>query len=41
MAAVTKNIFFFNPNLHNQYISAEKKYFTEKPGIYVKLLLAM
>jgi hypothetical protein len=29
------------PNLHYRYKSAERKNFTEKPGIYVKLLLAM
>jgi membrane-associated HD superfamily phosphohydrolase len=34
MAAVTKNRNFFNCPLL-------KKIFTEKPGIYVKLLLAM
>ena len=35
-------IFYQNmPNLHNQYKSAEIKISTEKPGIYVKLLLAM
>jgi hypothetical protein len=28
------------PNLHNRYKSAEKK-ITEKPGIYVKLLISM
>jgi hypothetical protein len=28
------------PNLHNWYKSAER-IFTEKPGIYIKLLLAM
>jgi hypothetical protein len=28
------------PNLHNRYISAERK-MSQKPGIYVKLLLAM
>jgi hypothetical protein len=35
------NVIFYQnrPNLHNWYISA--KNFTEKPGIYVKLLLAM
>ena len=35
------NVIFYQnmPNLHNQYIS--KKNFTEKSGIYVKLLLAM
>jgi hypothetical protein len=37
------NVIFYQnmPNLHNRYISAERKNFTEKPGIYVKLLLAM
>jgi hypothetical protein len=35
-------IFYQNmPNLHNRYISAERKNVTEKSGIYVKLLLAM
>ena len=29
------------PNLHNRYISAEKNISQKKPGIYVKLLLAM
>jgi hypothetical protein len=37
------NVIFYQnmPNLHNRYISAERKIITEKPGIYVKLLLAM
>ena len=38
------NVIFYQnmPNLHNRYKSAEgKKNFTEKPGIYVKLLIAM
>jgi hypothetical protein len=37
------NVIFYQnmPNLHNRYISAESKNFTEKPGINVKLLLAM
>ena len=39
------NVIFYQnmPNLHNRYIkkSAERKNFTEKPGLYVKLLLAM
>ena len=37
------NVIFYQnmPNLHNQYKSAERKISTEKPGIYVKLLLAM
>jgi hypothetical protein len=37
------NVNFYQnmPNLHNRYISAEKKIFTDKSGIYVKLLLAM
>jgi hypothetical protein len=35
-------IFYHNmPNLHNRFLSAERKNFTEKPGIYAKLLLAM
>ena len=29
------------PNLHNRYKSADIENFTEKPGIYVKLLIAM
>ena len=29
------------PNLHNRYKPAKRKNFTEKPRIYVKLLLAM
>ena len=35
------NVIFYQnmPNLHIRYKSAEKN-FTEKPGIYVKLLLA-
>ena len=37
------NVIFYQnmPNLHNRYISAERKNFTEKPGLNVKLLLAM
>jgi hypothetical protein len=37
------NVIFYQnmPNLHDRYKSAERKKFTEKPGIYVKLLLAM
>ena len=37
------NVIFYQnmPNLHNRYKSAERKNFTEKPGKYVKLLLAM
>jgi hypothetical protein len=37
------NVIFYQnmPNLHNPYISAERKNFTEKPEINVKLLLAM
>ena len=37
------NVIFYQnmPNLHNRYKSTEKKYFTEKPGIHVKLLPAM
>jgi hypothetical protein len=36
------NVIFYQnmPNLHNRYKSAEKK-FSEKPGIYDKLLIAM
>ena len=35
-------IFYQNmPNLHNRYKSAERKISQKKPGIYVKLLLAM
>jgi hypothetical protein len=36
------NVIFYQnmPNLHNRYKSAEKNV-TEKPEIYVKLLLAM
>ena len=35
-------IFYQNmPNLHNRNISAERKISQKKPGIYVKLLLAM
>jgi hypothetical protein len=36
------NVIFYQnmPNLHNRYISAEEK-FHRKPGIYVKLFLAM
>ena len=29
------------PNLHNRYKSAERKISQKKPGIYVKLLIAM
>ena len=37
------NVIFYQnmPNLHNRYKSAERKNFTEKPGIYAKLLLTM
>ena len=41
------NVIFYQnmPNLHNRHKSAERKIsqknFTEKPGIYVKLLIAM
>jgi hypothetical protein len=37
------NVIFYQnmPNLHNQYMSAERKISQKKPGIYVKLLLAM
>jgi hypothetical protein len=37
------NVIFYQnmPNLHNRYISAERKISQKKPGIYVKLLLAM
>ena len=33
------NVIFYQnmPNLHNRYKSTERKNFTEKPGIYVKL----
>ena len=35
-------IFYQNmPNLHNRYISAERKISQKSPGIYVKLFLAM
>ena len=35
-------IFYQNmPNLHNRYKSAERKSTQKKPGIYVKLFLAM
>jgi hypothetical protein len=36
------NVIFYQnmPNLHNRYKSAERK-FHRKPGIFVKLLLAM
>ena len=35
-------IFYQNmPNSHNRYKSAERKSTQKKPGIYVKLLLAM
>ena len=37
------NVIFYQimSNLYNRYKSAERKKFTDKPGIYVKLLLAM
>jgi hypothetical protein len=37
------NVIFYQiiSNLYNLYKSAERKKFTEKPGIYVKLLIAM
>jgi hypothetical protein len=37
------NVIFYQnmPNLHNRYKSAERKNFTEKNKIFVKLLLAM
>ena len=37
------NVIFYQniPNLHNRYISAERKISQKKPGIYVKLFLAM
>ena len=37
------NVIFYQnmPNLHNLYKSAERKNVPEKPGIYVKLLIAM
>jgi hypothetical protein len=37
------NVIFYQnmPNLHNWYLSAERKISQKKPGIYVKLLLAM
>ena len=37
------NVIFYQnmPNLHNRYISAERKISQKKHGIYVKLLLAM
>jgi hypothetical protein len=37
------NVIFYQnmSNLHNRHKSAEKNNFTEKPGIYVKLLIAM
>ena len=37
------NVIFYQnmPNLHNRYISAERKISQKNPGIYVKLLLAM
>ena len=37
------NVIFYQnmPNLHNRYTSAERKISQKKPGIYVKLLLAM
>jgi hypothetical protein len=37
------NVIFFQnmPNLHNQYKLTEQKNIPEKPGIYIKLLIAM
>ena len=37
------NVIFYQnmPNLHNRYKSAERKNFTEKPRIYVNLLIVM
>jgi hypothetical protein len=37
------NVIFYQniPNLHNRHKSAETKLAQKKPGIYVKLLLAM
>jgi hypothetical protein len=37
------NVIFYQnmANLHNRYISAERKISQKKPGIYVKLPLAM
>ena len=37
------NVIFYQnmPNLHNRYISPERTISQKKPGIYVKLLLAM
>jgi hypothetical protein len=37
------NVIFYQnmPNLHNRYKSDERKQFTEKPGIKVKLLISM
>jgi hypothetical protein len=37
------NVIFYQnmPNLHNRYILAERKISQNKPGIYVKLPLAM
>ena len=37
------NVIFYQnmPNLHNRYISAERKISQKNPGIYVKLFLAM
>ena len=37
------NVIFYQnmPNLHNRYISAERKISPKKPSIFVKLLLAM
>ena len=37
------NVIFYQnmPNLHNQYISAERKISQKNPGIYVKLFLAI
>jgi hypothetical protein len=37
------NVIFYQnmPNLHNLYKSDERKFFTEKLGLYVKLLTTM
>jgi hypothetical protein len=37
------NVIFYQnmPNLHNRYLSAERKISQKNKGIYVKLLLAM
>jgi hypothetical protein len=37
------NVIFYQnvPNLHNRYKSAERKISQNRPGIYVKLLLAI